>query len=223
MPAKPPLLAGAGHRSRVTDCWLLLARSRPFIFCFLLSACRFFPPSAFRFPVSSLAHLGPKSVAVDRFDYSTASRTTSAWWSAWAWISDPACAARLSSVERVALRPPQKERRHLAGGWPRSSISVTPAQPRLHGFHARPAAVVLIGQREALAKAVKNNQTEQRISGRLARLTSKAVTNKRPPAPSYYPLPRPPAAPPEIPPFDGPCGPHFSSHPGNWRAPFGRK
>jgi exodeoxyribonuclease V alpha subunit len=32
--------------------------------------------------------------------------------------------------------------------------------------------VVLIGQRKALAMAVKNNKTEQRFSGLLSRLTS---------------------------------------------------
>ena len=35
--------------------------------------------------------------------------------------------------------------------------------------------VVLVGQRKALAMAVKNNKTEQRFSGLLSRLTAKAT------------------------------------------------
>jgi hypothetical protein len=66
----------------------------------------------------------------------------------------------------------------VSEGWARvilratgdAAISVIAAQPCLHRDHAGQKLVVLIGQRKALAMAVRNNKTQQRFTGLLARL-----------------------------------------------------
>jgi hypothetical protein len=57
--------------------------------------------------------------------------------------------------------------RHYAGD---AAMSAAPAQPGLPGVTRGKKLVAVIGQRKALAIAVRNNKTEQRFSGPLARL-----------------------------------------------------
>ena len=67
------------------------------------------------------------------------------------------------------------ESKKVSGGQPKSQVLVARRLKDAIWFKpASPAAkmVVVIGQRMALGMAVKNNETENRFSGLLARLTA---------------------------------------------------